>query len=196
MRSGFRSRPTREGAPVSASRTGVVCLGLFLGTIALFSRSLNFGFINYDDPSYVTDNPHVQGGLSWAGLRWAFAGRTDYWHPLTWLSHMADWELYRNNAPGHHLTSILWHAVNAVLVFLLMRRLTGGFWTSALCAALFAWHPLRVESVVWITERKDVMSGFFFLLTLWAYVAYADRPRRGNQPARATRWRWPRSPAG
>lgn len=184
MRSGFRSRPTREGAPVSAIRTWVVCLGLFLGTIALFSRSLNFGFINYDDPSYVTDNPHVQGGLSWAGLRWAFAGRTDYWHPLTWLSHMADWELYRDNAHGHHLTSILWHAVNAVLVFLLMRRLTGGFWTSALCAALFAWHPLRVESVVWITERKNVMSGFFFLLTLWAYVAYADR-RAAGKPARA-----------
>jgi tetratricopeptide (TPR) repeat protein len=172
-------------AGFSALRTALVCLVLFFGTLALFSRAVDYGFTNYDDPSYVTNNPHVQGGLSWAGLRWAglrwaFTGRTDYWHPLTWLSHMLDWQLYGGHAPGHRLTSLLWHAVNAVLVFLLARRLTGAFWTSALCAALFAWHPLRVESVVWIPERKDVMSGFFFLLTLWAYAGYAEKRAAGK----------------
>jgi Tfp pilus assembly protein PilF len=174
------------GSP--ALRTTAVCLILFLGTAVLFSRAVVYGFTNYDDPSYVTANPHVQGGLSWAGLRWAFTGRTDYWHPLTWLSHMLDWQLHGDHAPGHRLTSILWHAANAVLVFLVARRLTGAFWTSALCAALFAWHPLRVESVVWIPERKDVMSGFFFLLTLWGYAAWADRRAAGDRRGAGLRY--------
>jgi Flp pilus assembly protein TadD len=161
----------------------MTCALLFGGTLLLFSRATGFGFINYDDPSYVTANPQVQGGLSWAGLRWAFSAPADYfnWHPLSWLSHMLDWQLYGPSASGHHLTSVLWHALNAMLAFLLFRRLTGGFWRSALAAALFAWHPLRVESVAWITERKDVMSGCFFMLTLLAYARYvavraADRP--------------------
>jgi Tfp pilus assembly protein PilF len=154
-----------------------VCTLLFAGTVFLFSRSLDYGFLNYDDPSYLTNNPYVQAGLTWPGLVWAFTGATDYWHPLTWLSHMLDWELYDEIPFGHHLTSILWHALNAVLVFLVFRRLTAAFWAAAFAAALFAWHPLRVESVTWVTERKDVMSGCFFLLTLWTYAAYADRRR-------------------
>ncbi len=167
-----------------ALRVRAACLALFLGTLLLFSRAMGFGFSNYDDPRYLTNNPHVQAGLSWAGVKWAFTGKVDYWHPLTWISHMVDWQLYGNNARGHHVTSVIWHALNAVLVLLVARRLTGAFWASALCAALFAWHPLRVESVVWITERKDVMSGFFFLLTVWSYLAYAER-RRANQAARS-----------
>src|SRR6185369_1799729 len=110
-----------------------------------------------------------------------------YWHPLTWLSHMLDWQLYANDAYGHHLTSLLWHGLNAVLVFALLRRLTGTYWTSALGAALFAWHPLRVESVVWVTERKDVMSGCFFLLTLLAYASYAAR-LKSDRPATGRYW--------
>jgi tetratricopeptide (TPR) repeat protein len=149
-----------------------VCGLLFCGTVLLFSRATHGAFINYDDPSYVTDNPHVQGGLSWDGIAWAFTAPADYWHPLTWLSHMLDWQLYGPAAAGHHLTSVLWHALNAVLAFFVFRRLAGGFWLSAFAAALFAWHPLRVESVAWITERKDVMSGCFFLLTLLAYARY------------------------
>lgn len=151
----------------------------------LFSRSLDYGFLKYDDPRYVTDNPHVLSGLSWAGAKWAFTGLTDYWHPLTWLSHQLDWQFYGEAAAGHHLTSALWHSLNAVLVLVLFRRLTGEFWTSAFAAAFFAWHPLRVESVAWITERKDVMSGCFFLLTLLTYLNYATR-RRAGQPARGT----------
>ena len=158
--------------PVMRSRL-VGCV-LLVGTVLLFSRSANYGFTNYDDPIYVANNPHVQAGLAWESIVWAFTAPNDYWHPLTWLSHMLDWQLYGSNAAGHHLTSIGWHALNAVLVFFLLRRLTGAFWTSAFSAALFAWHPLRVESVVWITERKDLMSGCFFLLTLWAYIGYTD----------------------
>ncbi len=147
---------------------------LFVGTVMLFSRATGYGFTNYDDPIFVTNNPQVQAGLAWKSVVWAFTTPSDYWHPLTWLSHMLDWQLYGNNAGGHHLTSVGWHALNAVLVFLLLRRLTGTVWTSAFSAALFAWHPLRVESVVWITERKDLMSGCFFLLTAWSYLGYAE----------------------
>lgn len=168
-------RPTLRGT--------IVCAVLFLGTIALFSRALHMGFVTYDDPSYITSNPHVQQGLSWAGLRWAFFGRADYWHPLSWLSHMADWQLYGAHAAGHHLTSLLLHALNAVLLFVVVRRLAGGFWTAAVCAALFAWHPLRVESVVWIAERKDVLSGAWFLATVWCYFNYAERRAAGGSGA-------------
>ena len=158
---------------------------LFGGTVLLFSRALRCGFVNYDDPAYVTDNVHVQGGLSWAGVEWAFTAPTDYWHPLTWLSHMLDWQLYGPAAFGHHLTSVLWHALNATLAFLLFRRLGAGLWLGAFAAALFAWHPLRVESVVWVTERKDVMSGCFFLLTLLAYARYVDCRSAGRSWWRA-----------
>lgn len=156
---------------------------LALGTGLLFTRSLGYGFINYDDPANLTDNPHVQAGLTWDGIVWAFTGQSDYWHPLTWISRMLDWGWFGANATGHRAVNVLWHAANAVLAFLLLRRLTGAWWTSLLSAALFAWHPLRVESVVWVTERKDVLSGFFFLLTLLAHARYAERLRAG-QPAR------------
>ncbi len=165
-------------------RAAIVSAILFAGTILLFSRALRCGFVNYDDPSYVTDNPQVQGGIGWAGVVWAFTAPTDYWHPLAWLSHMLDSQVYGSAAAGHHLTSMLWHALNAVLAFLVFRRLVGELWLSAFAAALFAWHPLRVESVVWIAERKDVMSGCFFLLTLLAYSRYVDQRKA------ARRW-WP-----
>lgn len=166
-------------------QTALICALLFAGTMLLFSRGLGYDFSNYDDPSYVTNNGHVQAGFTADSLRWAFTGHADYWHPLTWLSHMLDWQLYGDNAAGHHLTSVLWHALNAVLAFAVLRRLTSFYWTSAFAAALFAWHPLRVESVVWITERKDVMSGCFFLLTVWAYAAYVKR-RETPVPGPAT----------
>jgi len=161
-------------------RSALVGALLFAGTVLLFSRALRCGFVNYDDPAYVTENAHVQGGLSRADIAWAFTGAADYWHPLTWLSHMLDWQLYGANAAGHHLTSVLWHALAAVLAYLLFRRFGAGVWLAAFAAALFAWHPLRVESVAWVTERKDVMSGCFFLLTLLAYARYAGRRAAGR----------------
>lgn len=157
------------------------CTVLFAGTVLLFSRSLDYDFLNYDDPLYVTGNAQVQAGLTWDSIGWAFTGKSDYWHPLTWLSHMLDWQLFGANAAGHRLVSVLWHAANAVLVFLVLRRLTGAWWTAFFSAGLFSWHPLRVESVVWITERKDVMSGFFFFCTLWAYAGYAERMHAGRK---------------
>ena len=159
-----------------------ICSMLFAGTVILFSRAANYGFSNYDDPRYVTNNAHVQAGLTWESVTWAFTANEDYWHPFTWLSHMLDWQLYGPDAYGHHLTSILWHALNGVIVFLLLRRLSGREWLSAFAAALFTWHPLRVESVAWITERKDVMSGFFFLVTVAAYARFAGRREAGGQP--------------
>ncbi len=166
-----------------ALRTALACSGLFAGTVAIFSRALGYDFLNYDDVSYITGNASVQAGLTWKSIVWAFTAPNDYWHPLTWLSHMLDWQLYGADASGHHLTSAWWHATNAVLLFVVLRKFTGRFWLSVFGAALFAWHPLRVESVVWITERKDTMSGCFFLLTLLAYWAYAERRGKGRPVA-------------
>ena len=161
-----------------AFRLRSVCLVLFCGTLLLFSRAVGHSFLDCDDPDYVTKNVHVQAGLTWAGVRWAFtSGDAANWFPLTWLSHMLDWQLFGNDPHGHHATNIFWHALNAVMAFLALRRLTGAFWTSAASAALFAWHPLRVESVAWVAERKDVLSVFFGLLTLWAYAKYADESK-------------------
>jgi hypothetical protein len=151
---------------------------LVLVTLALYWPATGFGFLNYDDPDFVTSNAHVRGGLSWEALRWAFQlNQGDYWHPLTWLSLMLDASLFGQQAGGFHFTNVAFHAANAVLVFLLLRLLTGALWRSVVVAALFALHPLRVESVAWVTERKDVLSAFFGLLSLLCYVGYAQRKR-------------------
>ncbi len=176
--------PPSPVTPRPRSHTWAASTVLFAGTMLLFSRSLGYDFINYDDPIYLTNNPHVQAGLTWDGLGWAFTGKSDYWHPLTWLSHMLDWQLFGAHATGHRTVNVLWHAANAVLVFHVLRRLTGAWWLALFSAALFAWHPLRVESVVWVTERKDVMSGFFFLLTLWTYARYTVRFKSGEPAGR------------
>jgi tetratricopeptide (TPR) repeat protein len=154
---------------------------LFLGTLLLFARAWRHDFVNYDDPDYVTANPWVKAGLTLDGVKWAFtAGHASNWHPLTWLSHMLDVSLHGLNPHGHHATSILLHALNAVAAFAALRRLTGAIWASAFCAALFAWHPLRVESVAWVSERKDVLSGLFWWLVLWSYARYAEARRGGT----------------
>lgn len=171
----------RSGAP-ARYRVALIALGLFVGTLLLFARSWGNEFVNYDDNDYVTANPRVMTGLSPESVRWAFAtGEVSYWHPLTWLSHQADWSLFGANPRGHHVVATLWHALNAVLAFLALRRLTGAVWLSAIAAALFAWHPLRVESVAWVAERKDVLSGAFGLATLWAYAGYAHARVAGKR---------------
>ncbi len=152
----------------------LIALLLALAVAAVYLPVLQFDFTNYDDPYYVTRNPQVLKGLSWEGVRWAFTqGYSANWHPVTWLSHMLDCQLYGLKAGGHHLTSLLLHAVNTVLVFLVLRSLTGAVWRSAVVAALFGLHPLHVESVAWVAERKDLLSGLFGLLCLWAYGRYA-----------------------
>ena len=153
-----------------------VCLGLVLITLAVFAPTVTFSFLEYDDNVYVVTNPHVLAGLTGPNIGWAFRSiNASNWHPLTWLSHMLDCQLYGRWAGGHHLTSLLLHLANTLLLFRLWQRITGALWRSAFVAALFAVHPLHVESVAWVAERKDVLSAFFFLLTLWAYVRYAEK---------------------
>jgi tetratricopeptide (TPR) repeat protein len=153
-------------------------------TMAVYWPAIHCGFINYDDPQYVTLNRHVRQGLTPSGLRWALGtGLTANWHPVTWLSHMIDAEVFGLNPAGHHLVSVLFHAANAVLLFILLRALTGAQWRSAFVAALFALHPLHVESVAWIAERKDVLSTFFGLLSLVAYTGYAQGGGGGRRAA-------------
>jgi tetratricopeptide (TPR) repeat protein len=152
---------------------------LVLGTLAVYLPAAHHGFTLYDDSDYVTDNPMVENGLTWAGVKWAFTtGHASNWHPLTWISHMADCQLAGLNPSVPHCVNILFHAANAVLLFALLLRLTDLIWPSAFAAALFAWHPLHVESVAWIAERKDVLSTFFALLTLLAYTRYAKKVAR------------------
>jgi tetratricopeptide (TPR) repeat protein/uncharacterized membrane protein len=153
------------------SRPRVIALLLAFLTLAAYLPTTQFEFINYDDNEYLTANPIVQSGLTWAGVQWAFTtGHASNWHPVTWLSHMADVTLFGMNPGAHHFVSALFHAANAALLFALLWRLFGKLWSCALIAALFAWHPLRVESVAWAAERKDVLSTFFGLLALLAYV--------------------------
>jgi len=155
----------------------LVCAALIAITLVSFAGVLRNGFVNYDDPVYVTDNPQVQSGLGWRTAAWAFtATRAANWHPLTWLSHLLDVTLFGLAPAGHHAVSLAIHAVNAGALFLVLRGLTGALWPSALAAALFALHPLRVESVAWVAERKDVLSAFFWIAALAAYRRYLARP--------------------
>ena len=147
-----------------------------LGTLAVFAPALRHGFVNYDDPEYVTENPRVRAGLSWAGLGWAFAApHAANWHPLTWLSHMLDAQLFGLAPAGHHASSVLLHAASAALLFGVLEGTTGAPWPSAFVAATFALHPLRVESVAWVSERKDVLAGLCWMLALAAYRRYVRR---------------------
>ena len=168
--------------------TIAVCCFLAVAVWVVFGQTRNHGFVNFDDNVYVYENPAVIRGVGWSGIAWAFSHSVSWnWHPLTVLSHMLDCRLYGLNHPaGHHLTNVLLHAATVIMLFLVLKNMTGlrtnaaapqagGFWSSAFVAAVFAIHPLRVESVAWVSERKDVLSGLFFMLTLWAYHQYVLR---------------------
>ncbi len=156
--------------------------GLLIALVFIsFSPLRNAGFISFDDPDYVTKNEMVQRGLSIEGIKWAFTtGHSSNWHPLTWLAHMFDWQLFGDNAGAHHLSNLLLHSVNAVFIFLLFKKMTGTFWRSGIVAALFALHPLHVESVAWISEKKDLLSTFFGLLSALFYVRYSQESEFQN----------------
>lgn len=159
----------------------IVCLFLVVSIIGVYGQVRHFDFVNFDDEPYVTQNRHVQKGITPDGIIWAFT--TFYeanWHPLTWLSHMADDELYGLNPMGHHWTSLLFHIANTLLLFLILKKMTKDRWPSAFVAALFALHPLHVESVAWVAERKDVLSAFFGFLTIGAYYRYVKQPVPGR----------------
>ena len=161
-----------------------LALGLALATLWAYYGALDNGFVHYDDTLYVTRNPVTQQGLSRSTVLWAFTtGFAANWHPLTWLSVMLDVQLFGLDARGHHATSIALHVLNTVLVFVLMLRLGLGRGASALAAGLFGLHPLHVESVAWVAERKDVLSMLFGLLTLLVYIRYSEAPSKRRMAA-------------
>ena len=166
------------------------CLGFLLGavTLAVYWPVVNCDFLTYDDPAYYVENIHVQDGLTPDGIGWAFrTGWMGNWHPLVWLSFMLDVTLFGHGPAGPHFTNLALHVTNAILVFLLLKTLTGAKWRSCMVAGLFALHPLRVESVAWISERKDVLSAFFGLLSLILYARYARRVA-SDQPSPCFGW--------
>jgi tetratricopeptide (TPR) repeat protein len=155
----------------------LVSLSLILLTLIVYWPVQHYEFVDFDDDVYVFDNPHVKNGLTLQGLVWdVTATHSGNWHPLTWLSHQLDCTVYGLNPGGHHLTNVLFHIANTVLLFLVFKRMSGALWASAFIAALFALHPLHVESVAWVAERKDVLSAFFWILTMLFYVYYTERP--------------------
>jgi len=168
--------PTSNGSIWQRPAATVFCaIVLVLVTFAIYAPAIRYDFVDYDDGTYVFGNAHVQAGFNWAGLRWALtSGEASNWHPLTWLSHMFDVTVFGKKAGGHHLTSIVVHSLNAALVLILLNQMTGRMWASSIVAALFALHPLHVESVAWISERKDVLSACFGLLSLMAYANYVE----------------------
>jgi hypothetical protein len=182
------SRPTPPSSPAAAPPVEIarfswldaaIVLALAALVVALYAQVRHFGFVELDDPVQVVENADVAAGLTWHGVAWAFtAMRAGYWMPLIWISHMADVQIYGMNAGGHHVTNLILHAINTGLLFVVLLRLTGARWPSAVVAALFAVHPLHVESVAWITERKDVLSTVFWLLTMLAYERYVRVPTR------------------
>ena len=189
---GSRSRKREAGGPRHAQPAAVagspafstrpwlipaICLGLLAITWIVFGRTVRFDFVNYDDSYYVYQNPSVSNGLTYAGFIRAFTRPlVGNWHPLTSFSLMLDAQFFGLNACGYHFVNVLLHSIAVVLLFLVLRAMTGAVWRSLFVAALFAVHPLRAESVVWISERKDVLSGVFFMLTLGAYYLYARKP--------------------
>lgn len=170
------------GRPRRDWRAPAVCAGLAVLTLAVFAQTTGFQFVNYDDGFYVYHNKLVSGGLSLKGLGWVFThADCNLYHPLTMLSLMWDYQFHELNAGGYHLTNVLLHTASVIVLFLVLKQMTGAFWRSAFVAAVFAVHPLRVESVAWVSERKDVLGGFFFMMTLAAYWFYTQKP---GAPAR------------
>jgi tetratricopeptide (TPR) repeat protein len=175
----YETRLSQGG--VAASGVGqnfIICLLLAAVTLLIYFPVVRYPFVNYDDDAYVINNSHVNAGINWPNFRWAWtAMAAGNWHPLTWISHAVDCQVFGLHAGGHHLTSLLLHALNTLLLFLLLQRATGARWRSAAVAALFALHPLNVESVAWVAERKNLLCTFFFLLSLAAYGWYARNPQ-------------------
>ncbi|MGB9234153.1 MAG: tetratricopeptide repeat protein [Terriglobales bacterium] len=173
-----RTPPETAGLLTVTKLKTILCVLLASVTIALYSPVSGYLFVHWDDDTYVTANPHIQNGLAWSTIKWAFTSTETaaYWHPLTWLSHALDYQLFALNPAGHHLDSVLIHALNAVLLFLLLAWVTKRVGPSLLVAALFALHPINVESVAWVAERKNVLSTLFFFLAIAAYAWYVQKP--------------------
>jgi tetratricopeptide (TPR) repeat protein len=173
--------PQKSPALAGARLDLLIYLALLLATFAVYAQVRDFDFVNYDDVDYTTGNPNVRQGITVQGLEWALTSRdTGNWVPLTWVSHMLDCEFFGQDSGWHHLHNVLLHALAAVMLCIFLERATGTRWRSALAAFLFALHPLHVQSVAWVAERKDVLNACFWFLTLWLYVRYAERPGTGR----------------
>lgn len=160
-----------------------VVTAIALAVLVIYGQTIRFDFINLDDNLYVFDNPTIKSGMSWETVKWAFTvSHSANWHPLTWLTHMLDVEMFALNAGGHHAVNVIYHIINSVLAFAVFRRMTQSFWQSALVGVLFAVHPAHVESVAWISERKDVLSTMFWLLTMFAYIRWNETGSRLSSP--------------
>jgi len=172
----------KKAEPAHGWKTDLLIYLLLLCAIfAAYAPVYHFDFVNFDDPDYAAENPHVRAGLTLQGVIWAFTSSyAANWVPLTWLSHMTDWSLFGFHAGAHHLTSVFLHGLSTLLLFVVLHRMTGERWPSALVAFLFGLHPVHVESVAWIAERKDVLSGLFWFLTIWAYIRYTERQGAGR----------------
>jgi tetratricopeptide (TPR) repeat protein len=161
----------------------LICVFLITAIVAVYWQVYSYSFVKYDDDYYVTNNANIKSGFDWKNIRWAFTSNYAHnWHPVTWLSHSIDYQLFKNWAGGYHLVNVLFHIVNTILLFYILMRMTEAVWPSAFVAAAFALHPLHVESVAWIAERKDLLSTFFWLLTMWAYVKYAAGQTHRSAP--------------
>ena len=178
---GDTSRVEFQGGARALALVAAVLVAL---TVIAYAPALGGDFLTYDDPKYVTENPVVQQGLGAAGLRWAFTGIHDAnWIPLVWVSLMADHELFGLDPRGYHATNLVLHLLSTLLLLLALRRMTGELWRPAFVAAVFALHPLHTQSVAWIAERKDALSGLFWMATLWSYARYREAPGPGRYAA-------------
>jgi tetratricopeptide (TPR) repeat protein len=172
----IKAKWTTKDTSDSLLSSSVICIVLIAAIIIVYIQVVGFGFINLDDPGYVSSNDIVKQGITPEGIRWAVSTfHKANWHPLTWVSHMLDVQFFGMNPGMHHLTNVIFHILNTLMLFFVLKRMTGTLWRSAAVAALFALHPLHVESVAWISERKDVLSTFFWLLTMMGYVWYVQR---------------------
>jgi len=177
--------PSNRKEPKNGWRTPIICGVLLLLTLAVYWPTMGHDFVGYDDPDYETANPHVLSGINKESVVWAFTtGFAGNWHPVTWVSHELDCQIYGKKPLGPHLTNLLFHVANTLLLFGVLRMMTGAMWRSAFVAALFAWHPTHVESVAWVSERKDVLSAFFWLLTMVGYVRYVQQPETERSKAK------------
>src|SRR3954447_6989910 len=175
-----KHRPLQRAVPQTAAIVAI-CAVLVGITCFVFAQTVRHQFVTYDDPQYVYANPDVSAGLSLPRISWAFTHTiAGNWHPLTTISHMLDCQLYGLDPSGHHFTNVLFHTIAVVLLFLVLQQMTGSTWRSAFVAAVFAIHPLHVESVAWVSERKDVLSAVFFMLTLIAYASYTQTRSLGR----------------
>ena len=169
------------GKPGITRQHQLICVFLIIATLAVYWQVKDFDFTHFDDNIYITDNPHIKTGLNWSSVVWAFTAKYECnWIPLVWISYMVDYQIGELDPGRYHLTNVFFHIINTLLLFLVLSRMTGSTWRSAFVAALFALHPLHVESVAWLAERKDVLSTFFWFLTMLAYLHYAHRPKIAN----------------